>query len=266
MYIYIYIYIYPYSNYPIMLREPSRDLAESTHLDRPTSTDSVALSRSTSRSSRPELPRVARPSRSERQKSTEKGARDARRRDFRRFLVDFRVAFRGFSRLHRASDSTRSAKGRTFVFADRRSTLKGSQTLQKNQKSTKIDEKSLRQCFANAQRGEKSIFPLPDATWCRFWSPRRAPRRSRAPFLASRGTLGNPPDAPAARRGRSGTLPRRSQDAFGTLLDATGCPERVPGTIFIRFWVPRGLSGDRFSIDFHGDFRLILRASWPANG
>ena len=104
---------------------------------RPTSTDSVAPSRSTSRSSRPESPRVARPSRSERQKSTEKGARDAPRHDFRRFLVDFRVDFRGFSRLHRASDSTRSAKGRTSVFAGRRSTFKGSQTSQKNRKSTK---------------------------------------------------------------------------------------------------------------------------------
>ena len=160
--------------------------------------------------------------------------------------------------MHRASDSTRSAKCRTSVFADRCSTFKGSQTLQKKQKSTKIDEKSLRQCFANAQRRENSIFPLPDATWCRFWSPRHAPRRSRAPFLASRGTLGDPPDAFAARRGRSRdapeTLPRRSRDAFGTLLDATGCPERVPGPIFSRFWVPRGVSRDRFSIDFHRDF------------
>ena len=154
-----------------------------------------------------ESPRVARLSRSERQKSTEKGAQDAPRRDFRRFLVDFRVDFRGFSRLHRASDSTRSAKGRTSVFADRRGTFKGSQTLQKNKKSTEIDEKSLRRCFANAQSEENSIFPLPDATWCRFWSPRRAPGRSRAPFLATRGTLGDSPDAPAARRGRSRDAP-----------------------------------------------------------
>ena len=162
--------------------------------------------------------------------------------------------------------STRSAKARTFVFAGRRSTFKASRTLQKNRKSTNIDEKSLRRCFANALHEGNSIFPLSDATWCRFWSPRHAPRRSRAPFLASRGTLGDPPDAPAARRGRSGTLPRRSRDAFGTLLDATGCPERVPGTIFTRFWVPRGVSGDEFPIDFHYDLRSILRASWPADG
>ena len=144
---------------------------------------------------------------------SETGARVAPRCDFRRLRLDLGTDFSGFSRLHRASDSTRSAKGRTSVFADRRSTFKGSQTLQKKQKSTKIDEKSLRQCFANAQRRENSIFPLPDATWCRFWSPRHAPRRSRAPFLASRGTLGDPPDAFAARRGRSETLPRRSRDA-----------------------------------------------------
>ena len=218
------------------------------------------------RPGRPESPRVARPSCFERPKSSEKGARDAPRRDFQRILVDFRIDFGGFSRLHRASDSTRSAKGRTSIFADRCSTFKGSQTLQKKQKSTKIDEQSLRQCFANAQCGENSIVPLPDATWCRFWSPRCAPRRSRAPFLASRGILGDPPDAPAARRGRSGTPSRRSRDAFGTLLDATGCLERVPRTIFTRFWVPRGVSGDRFPIDFHGDFRSNLRASWPANG
>ena len=168
--------------------------------------------------------------------------------------------------MHRASDSTRSAKGRTSVFAGRRSTFKGSQTLQKNQKSKKIDEKSLRRCFANAPRKKNSIFPLPDATWRRFWSSQRAPECSRAPFLTFRGALRDSLGAPGARRGRPKTLPRRSRDAFGTLLDVTMCPERVLGAILSRFWVPRGVSGDRFSIDFRGDFRLILRASWPANG
>ena len=175
------------------------------------------------------------PSCSERQQSTEKGARDDPRSNFQQFLVDFQFDFRGFSRLHRASSSTRGAKGRTSVFADRHSTFKGLQSLQENEKSTKIDEKSLRQCFANAQRTENSIFPLPDATWCRFWSHRcTAPRRSRAPFLASRGTLGDPPDAPAARRERSGTLPR--------------APEMPSG----RSWTPRGVrrrSRERFSLD-----------------
>ena len=161
---------------------------------------------------------------------------------------------------------TRSAKGRTFVFAGRRSTFKGSQTLQKTQKSKKIDEKSLRRCFANAPREKNSIIPLPDETWRRFWSPRRAPECSRAPFLTSWGALKDSLGAPGARRGRPKTLPRRSRDAFGTLLDATMCPERVLGAILSRFWVPRGVSGDRFSIDFRDDFRLISRASWPANG
>ena len=50
--------------------------------------------------------------------------------------------------------------------------------------------------------------------------------------------------APGARRGRPKTLPRRSRDAFGTLLDATMCPERVLGAILSRFWVLRGVSGD----------------------
>ena len=127
-------------------------------------------------------------------------------------------------------DSTHSTKGRTFVFADRRSTFKGSQTLQKNKKSTEIDNKSLQQCFANAQQRENSIFPLPDATWCRFWSPRRAPRRSRAPFLVSRGTLGDSPDTPAARRGRSGMLPRRSQSGQGGPITAPRRPGDTRGT------------------------------------
>ena len=223
------------------------DSPRPTHFDR--------LGRSRSRSSRPESPRVARPSRSERQKSTEKGARDAPRRDFRRFRVDFRVDFRGFSRLHRASDSTRSAKGRTSVLTGRRGTKHIFRTLRKNRKSTKIVEKSLRRRFANEPREENSIFSLPDATWRRFWSPRRAPGRSWAHFLASPGALGDPPGAPGARRGRPKTLLRRSQDASGTLLGATGHPERVPGPILTRFWVPRDLCRDRFWFDFRVDFR-----------
>ena len=51
------------------------------------------------------------------------------------------------------------------------------------------------------------------------------------------GRPGDAPDAPVVRRGRSGALPRRSRDAFGTLLDATGRPERVLGAILKRFWV-----------------------------
>ena len=67
---------------------------------RPTHFDRLGRSsRSTSSPSHPESLRVARPSRFERPKSTEKVARAAPRRDFRRFLVDFGVDFRGFSLL-----------------------------------------------------------------------------------------------------------------------------------------------------------------------
>ena len=68
---------------------------------------------------------------------------------FSTILGRFWKDFRRFSRLLRAIGATRSAKGRTSVFASRRSTFKGSQTSQKNRKSTKISEKSLRRCFAN---------------------------------------------------------------------------------------------------------------------
>ena len=104
----------------------------------------------------------------ERQKSTDKGAREGPRHDFRRFRVDFGIDFRCFPRQHCASDVTRSASGRTLDFADRRGTLEGSQTLRKARKSTQIDGKSLRRRFANEPRGKKLIFALPGATWRRF--------------------------------------------------------------------------------------------------
>ena len=81
---------------------------------------------------------------------------------------------------------------------------------------------------------------LPGAPGRPFWRPG-------GPLATLRTLSRRAGDAPE-------TLPRRSRDAFGTLLDATGCPERVPGPIFSRFWVPRGVSRDRFSIDFHRDF------------
>ena len=254
--------VYPYSNWRIRIRECANERArpagpKSPRVDPRRSIEALRATK---------VDQVARPSRFERPKSTEKGARDAPTRDFRRFRVDFGSNFSSFSRLHRASDSTHSAKGRTSVFAGRRSTFKGSQTLQKNRKSTKIDEKLLPRCFTNAPRKKNSIFSLMDATWRRFWSPQRAQEWSRALFLASRCALRDSLGAPGARRGRPKTLPRRSQDAFGTLLVATVCPERVPGAILSRFWVAQGFSRHRFSVDFRGDFRLVSRASWPANG
>ena len=143
-----------------------------------------------------------------------------------------------------------------------------------NHKSTKnrlkIVEKSLRRRCANEPRETKSIFSLPDATWRRFWSPRGASGRFRAPFLASRGALGKSPDAPRARRGRPKTLPRRSRDAIGMLLVAMGRPERLPGPVLSRFGVPRAAPGTDFASSFvsicASIFVRILRASWPANG
>ena len=109
-------------------------------------------------------------------------------------------------------------------------------------KLTIIVKNTCRKGFASEPRDKNSIFSLPDDLWRRFWSPRRAPGRSRASFLASRGALGDPSGTPGARRGRSGTLPGRSGDAFGTLLHATGSPERVQAAILSRFWVPQGVS------------------------
>ena len=113
---------------------------------------------------------------------------------------------------------------------------------------------------------ENSKFSFRDATWHRFWWPRRAPGRSRAIFLPSRGALGDPPGTPEVHWGHPETLPRRSRDAFGTLWGATIRAERVQKPIFGRFWVAGGLSVDRFSINVYDDFQSILQASWPVNG
>ena len=86
----------------------------------------------------PRVARVARPRRFERQKSTDKGAREGPRRDVRRFRVDFGIDFHRFSRRNCASDVTRGTSGRTLDFADRRGTLEGSNTLRKTRKSQKI--------------------------------------------------------------------------------------------------------------------------------
>ena len=54
------------------------------------------------------------------------------------------------------------------------------------------------------------------------------------------GLSGRSRDAPEAPRDTPKALPRRSQDPFGMLLGASGRPERLPGAIFSRFWVPQG--------------------------
>ena len=225
-------------------------------------TDLVAASRLTETFRATKVDGIARPSRLKRQKSTDRGAREGPRRDSRRFRVDFGIYFHCFSRQHCASDVTRSASGRTLDFADRRGTLEGSQTLRKTRKCTTIDGKSLRRHFTNEPRGKKSIFALPGATWRRFWRPRSAPGCSRTLLLASRAALGDPLGDPGACWGRPEMLPRRFWDAFRMLLGTTGRPERVAGSIFSRFWVLRGSSGqlpapirDRFSLQFSRQFR-----------
>ena len=121
------------------------------------------------------------------------------------------------------SDSTRSAKGRTFVFASRRSTLEGSQARQKHAKSRKLDRTLLGRRFASEPRARSSPFSIPCASQPRFSSPRRAPRRSKALLLVPRGDLGDLLGAAGARWGRPKTLPRRSWDNLGNLL---GCVRR----------------------------------------
>ena len=57
------------------------------------------------------------------------------------------------------------------------------------------------------------------------------------------GTLQLVEDAPE-------TLPRRLRDALGR----HGVSGEGPGNDFLRFWGSRGVSGDRFPIDFRDDF------------
>ena len=66
--------------------------------ERPTSTDLVAASRSTETLRATKVDGIARPSRLERQKSTDNGTQEGPRRDVRRFRLDFEsifVVFRG---------------------------------------------------------------------------------------------------------------------------------------------------------------------------
>lgn len=69
--------------------------------------------------------------------------------------------FRSFSRLQCVRDSTCSAESRTLVFAGRRSTFKGSQTLPTDRKSTKIDKKLVQRCFMDRLRTKSRFFSLP---------------------------------------------------------------------------------------------------------
>ena len=136
---------------------------------------------------------------------------------------------------------TRSAKGRTFVFAGRRSTFKGLAGFAGKTKLTKIDEKSLRCSFAHEPH-EKNVFfhswtRLSIDSGCLGALP-DAPRRSFWPRRTALQTLRVLPE-------HARDAPRRSKDTPGTLLGATGRAQRVPGSILRRFWEPWSLSRDR---------------------
>ena len=163
----------------------------------------------------PRVARVARPRRFERQKSTDKGAREVPRRDFRRFRIDFGIDFRRFSRQPCASDMTRGTSARTLDFADRRGTLETSQTLRKARKTTKVEGKSLRLRFASKNIefcahgcDMASILVAPKHSRAFPGAPPGVPGRSWGPFGRSRGVPGAPQDA-------SETLPGGLPNALG---------------------------------------------------
>ena len=165
----------------------------------------------------------------------------------------FSVAFRGFPQLWCLSNSNRcktSRPSRNTVIYD---VSEGSQTLRKRRRSTKIDKKSLRQCFVSESRETNMFFRSPTplgvdfgrlgallgAAGCPFWRP----RVTRRPPGRCRGTPGMPQDA-------SGTLPRCfrhslwrhgvSQEGPGTdFCSIVGAPGPLPGPMLHRFlpWV-----------------------------
>ena len=75
---------------------------------------------------------------------------------------------------------------------------------------------------------------------------------------------GCPLALPGCSRGAPGALPRRSRDASGTIPGAMGGPEKVPASIWARFWVPRDRSRDRFWIDFCVDWPQEARIALTA--
>ena len=79
---------------------------------------------------------------------------------FSTILGRFGSRFSCFSRLLHASDSTRSANGRTSVFAGRRGTKQRFRIWRKNRKSTNIVEKLLRRACATQPCDKNSIFPI----------------------------------------------------------------------------------------------------------
>ena len=170
----------------------------------------------------------------------------------------FSVAFRGFPQLWCLSNSNRcktSRPSRNTVIYD---VSEGSQTLRKRRRSTKIDKKSLRQCFVSESRETNMFFSLPDATWRRFWTPRRAPGRRRVSFLASRGHSATSRALP----GHAGDAPRCLRDAPEMLPALSVAPWGVPGGSWDRFLLDCGCPGTSPGTHFASISAMSLQASW----
>ena len=110
--------------------------------------------------------------------------------------------------------------------------------MRKYRKSTKIDRKSLRRCFAHKQHKESPIFSFMDATWRRFWSPFQGqldvPGPSKSPVQGQLAVQG--PSNPSFQGHPD--IPRSSEPQFQGQLDVTGCSKPpfqdqldVPGSL-----------------------------------
>ena len=88
---------------------------------------------------------------------------------------------------------------------------------------------------------------LPDAPGRPFWRPEV------------------PLDSLRTLPGRTEDAPRRSRDAIGMLLVATGRPERLPGPVMSRFWVPRAAPGTDFASSFVSICASIFVRILPAS-
>ena len=125
-------------------------------------------------------------------------------------------------------------------------------------KKTEDQQKSTENRYDDVSRTSR-------AKTTRFFDPGRELASILAPQKRSRVLSGAAPGVPGRFCRHSGrswaapeTLPRRSRDAFRMLLSTTGRPERAPGSILSRFWVPRSCSRtiwDRCACRFSHRFR-----------
>ena len=123
--------------------------------------------------------------------------------------------------MRHASRSTRTTKGRTFIFADRHGTFKGLLTLQQHRKSIAIDQKSLRLCFANAQRNKNSIFFFPGRDQASILV-------ASARYQALPGALSGVPARPLGLSGRSWGVSGAFSGGLLALLGRTWGCQRPP--------------------------------------